>query len=133
MVFLDASVPMYLIGAPHPNQLIAAGLIQRIILDGARVVTDAEVFQEILHRCSAIRRTEAIQPAFDTLFGLVEEVFPIDLEAAQDARSIVLGYPGISSRDALHVAVMKRHGVSQILSFDEDYDRIPGIERLSRL
>jgi hypothetical protein len=43
------------------------------------LVTDAEVFQEILHRYVSIRRHDAIQSAFDTLSGLVDDVFPIDL------------------------------------------------------
>jgi hypothetical protein len=41
------------------------------------VATDAEVLQEILHRYSAIARSDAIQPAFEALLGVVDEVFPI--------------------------------------------------------
>ena len=133
MVFLDANVPMYLIGSAHPNQTVAAALLQRMSLDGDRLVTDAEVFQEILHRYTAIRRLESIQPAFDALSELVEEVFPIDEETVRLAQSVVLGYQNVSARDAIHVAAMKRRGISRILSFDQGYDTIPGLERLSSL
>jgi predicted nucleic acid-binding protein len=37
----------------------------------------------------------------------------------------------MAARDALHVAVMERHGVSRIMSFDRGFDIVPGIERLS--
>lgn len=36
-----------------------------------RLVTDAEVLQEILHRYVSIARSDAIQPAFDALLGLL--------------------------------------------------------------
>jgi predicted nucleic acid-binding protein len=34
------------------------------------------------------------------------------------------------ARDAVHLAVMRRHGVRRILSFDAGFDAEPGIERL---
>ena len=50
-------------------------------------MTDAEVFQEILHRYGAIGRRDAVQPAFDALRGIGDEVFPVaeaDVFAAKD-------------------------------------------------
>jgi len=38
------------------------------------LVTNAEVLQEILHRYVAMNRRDAIQPAFDALTGVVDEV-----------------------------------------------------------
>ena len=35
-------------------------------------------------------------------------------------------------QDALHIAVMVRYGVATIFSFDRDYDRHPGLDRISR-
>ena len=37
---------------------------------------------------------------------------------------------GGSARDALHVAVMERHGIERVMTFDRGYDGVPGIERL---
>jgi predicted nucleic acid-binding protein len=34
------------------------------------------------------------------------------------------------SRDALHVAMMERHKVEKIMSFDEGFDGYPGVERV---
>jgi predicted nucleic acid-binding protein len=47
------------------------------------------------------------------------------------ARAIVDAVDGISARDALHVAIMRRNGVHRILSFDRDFDAVPGIERVN--
>ena len=44
--------------------------------DRQRLVTDAEVLQEILHRYVAIDRRDAIQPAFDALLGALPAHLP---------------------------------------------------------
>jgi hypothetical protein len=54
---------MYLLGAAHPKKTEAQILLERLIAAGERLVTDAEVLQEILHRYTAIDRREAIAPA----------------------------------------------------------------------
>ena len=88
------------------------------------------MLQEILHRYVAIERRDAIQSAFDTLLGVVDQVFAIEQSAVERAKSIVLGQPRLSARDALHIAVMEQHRVEQILTFDGRFDGFPGIARL---
>lgn len=87
--------------------------------------------QEILHRCTAIARTEAIQPAFEALTSVVEEVLPVAPADVEEAKRIVLGGYGLSARDSLHLAVMKAHDINRILTFDTGFERYPGIERLA--
>jgi len=38
---------------------------------------------------------------------------------------------GLLTGDALIVAVMQDHGISQIASLDADFDRVPGLTRYS--
>ena len=130
MILVDSNVPMYLVGTPHPHKVDAQRLLESLIAARERLVSDAEVLQEILHRYVAIGRPDAIQPAFDALLGIVDEVYPVDLAAVQRARTVVLGSPRLSARDALHVAVMQQQGISRILSFDAGFDQVPGIQRL---
>ena len=131
MIFVDSNVPMYLVGAPHPHKADAQRLLEKLISDRQRLVTDAEVLQEILHRYVAINRREAIQPAFDALLGIADQVLPVDAAAAGRAKEIVMGHRQMSARDALHLAIMERYGIERILSFDAGFDGFPGIERLS--
>ena len=131
MIFVDSNIPMYLIGAPHPHKSDAQRLLERMLSERVRLVTDAEVLQEILHRYVAIDRRAAIQPAFDALLGIVDEVLPVDLRSVERAKSIVLGSPRLSARDALHLAVMEEHTVDKILTFDSGFDGHPGITRVS--
>ncbi len=131
MIFIDANVPMYLVGADHPNKVATRRMLERATTDRERLVTDAEVFQEILHRYVAIGRRDAIQPAFDALGALVYEVFVVDAHAVERAKDLVLGYTRLSARDALHVAVMQAHNVVRVMSFDAVFDAVPGLTRTS--
>ena len=131
MIFVDSNIPMYLVGAPQPVRVDAQVLVERCVAGGERIVTDAEVLQEILHRYSSIGRKEAIGPALKVLLNLVDEVFPIDRNIVMRASEIVQGSAGLSARDAVHLAAMERHRITRIMSFDSDFDRWPGITRLS--
>ncbi len=71
MIFVDSNIPMYLIGADHPNKPIARRIVERALADGERLVTDVEVFQEILHRYVTINRRDAIDVAFEALSSIV--------------------------------------------------------------
>jgi len=131
VIFVDSNVPMYLVGAAHPHKADAQRLLERCIAERQRLVTDAEVLQEILHRYAAIDRRDAIQPALDAILGVVDEVFPVDEPAVERAKAIVLERRRLSARDALHVSVMERRKVAKIMSFDSGFDGLPGIERIS--
>lgn len=132
MIFVDSNIPMYLVGASHPNKAAAEATLEQMILDGERLVTDAEALQEILHRYAAIRRPEAVRPAFQALLALVDEVFGVHLEDVEAARDLLLASEGLSARDALHMAIMRREGVERVLTFDRGFDEVPGIERVPR-
>jgi hypothetical protein len=130
MIFVDSNIPMYLVGAAHPNKDAARRLLESCIARGERLVTDAEVLQEILHRYHAIKRPDAIQSAFDALLGVVDEVFPIELVDIARAKDLMMGLSPLSARDAVHLAVMKRQKIDRILTFDTGFDEVPWVERL---
>lgn len=131
MILIDSNVPMYLVGAPHPRKSDAQRWLEKLVSERQRLVTDAEVLQEILHRYVAIDRRDAIQPAFDVLLGIVDQVLPIDRAIVERAKQIVLERRQLSARDAVHLAIMEHHGIEQILTFDSGFDELPGITRLS--
>ena len=130
MIFVDSNIPMYLVGAAHPHKADTRRLLEEFVSRRERLVTDAEVLQEILHRYVAINRRDMIQPAFDALLGIADEVFAIDRAAAERAKEIVMGHARISARDALHLAIMENHKIGAIFSFDAGFDGYPDITRL---
>jgi uncharacterized protein len=121
---------MYLVGAPHPHKAEAQILVERLVASGERLVTDAEVLQEIVHRYTAIKKREAIGPALQVTLEIADEVFPIEQRDAMRAAEIVQGPAQLSARDAIHIAVIERYSVRSIISFDRDFDHWPGIQRL---
>jgi predicted nucleic acid-binding protein len=131
VTFVDSNVPMYLVGADHPHKVDARRILERLVGDNERLITDVEVFQEILHRFVALQRRDAIQPAFDVLREVVDDVISIHDADIEKAKTIVLGRPRLSARDAIHVAVMQRAGARRILTFDTGFDAMPGVERIS--
>jgi uncharacterized protein len=130
VIFVDSNIPMYIIGAEHPNKWKARQSLEELIGRKQRLVTDAEVYQEILHRYSAIHRNDAIPPAFTLLDQIIDEVYSIRMIDVRTAKDIMLKNAGLSARDAVHIAVMKRCGIRRILSFDSGFDQLEEISRL---
>lgn len=130
MIFTDSNIPMYLIGVEHPNKWEAARVARQLADEGEKLVTNTEVLQEILHRYTAIRRKQDIQLALDSLYGMIDEVLIITEADVLAAKETLLSYEGLSARDALHAAQMKRLKIDTIFSFDRGYDQLPGIKRV---
>ena len=131
MILVDSNVPMYLVGAAHPNKAAARRALEEAVAAGESLCTNAEVLQEILHRYTAIGRRESIDPAFDALLAIVDIVYPIERPDVDRARRLLRTSPTLSARDAVHVAVMQGRDIERILSFDSGFDGIPGIVRVS--
>jgi predicted nucleic acid-binding protein len=124
---------MYLVGGAHPRKAESQILLEQLTAAAERLVTDAEVLQEILHRYTAIDRRSAIEPAMKLTLDLVDEVFPIEKADVLRASEITRSHTSLSARDSVHIAVMERHGVQSVLSFDADFDRWPGIRRIYQI
>jgi predicted nucleic acid-binding protein len=54
VILIDSNIPVYLVGAPHPHKNDAQRLLEEFGSQRERLVTAAEVLQEILHRYVAI-------------------------------------------------------------------------------
>lgn len=48
------------------------------------------------------------------------------------ALDIYASYPHLDfeDADALSIAYMERHGIAELISYDQDFDRIPGVRRV---
>ena len=121
---------MYLVGAPHPNKDRAVAVLTQLVRDGEQLITDVEVYQEILHRYTAIQRPDAIDAAFESLDAIADDILTFGMSEIRVARTLIGSVDGLSARDALHVAVMRKAGTNRILSFDDGFDTCPGIDRL---
>lgn len=129
--FLDANVPIYAAGKPHPLKEPCARILLLAAQYPQAFVTDAEILQELLHRYLALRLWSQGRVAFRHFAELmrerVEAVQGVDVERAAELAD---SDPELSARDLLHVAVMERLQVNRIISADKGFDRLPEIERL---
>jgi predicted nucleic acid-binding protein len=133
VTFLDSNIPMYLIGAAHPLKANAQILLEQTVARNEPFVTDAEVLQEILRRYVAINRREAIPLAIQAVLHIVDEVLPVEKQDVLRAAQISQTTVALSARDAIHIAIMERHGVKRIMTFDAGFDRWPGLIRVHEI
>ena len=116
---------MYLVGSPHPNRDRADAFLRRH--SGEGYVTSAEVYQEVLHRYTAINRRSAVEDAFRLLDDMVQSVFPITRTDVDAAWAIAARYPMVSARDCLHLAIMETNRIRRVLTFDRGFSAYPGV------
>jgi predicted nucleic acid-binding protein len=105
VILVDSNIPMYLVGAAHPNKDAARRALEEAVAAGESLCADAEVLQEILHRYTAIRRPDDIDPAFDALLAIVDVVYPIERADVERARRLLRTTATLSARDAVHIAL----------------------------
>lgn len=130
--FLDANVPIYAAGGDYPHKMPCVRILSIASEHPRSFITDVEVLQELMHRYLGSRRwtqggREALQGFAELMSSRIEPFYVGDVELAA---TLADRHPGISARDYLHAAVMRRLGVERIISADRDFDRLPGITRL---
>jgi predicted nucleic acid-binding protein len=131
--FLDANIPLYATGADERLRLPCVAILLAARRCPGACTTSAEALQEVLHvllRRGLPERAKLTVAMFDeSLHGKVEPPLREDVVAATNA------HPGLtnSARDRVHVAVMNRLGLKQIISADQSFDGIPGVTRLDPL
>ncbi|HXJ39759.1 MAG TPA: type II toxin-antitoxin system VapC family toxin [Bryobacteraceae bacterium] len=129
-IFIDSNIPMYVAGGDHPHKAPARRLLDQIRLGQIDACTSTEVLQEILYRYSSLGRRDLARDVYDLFAGICPVVFGVTLADTDTARDLLCEHTGISSRDAVHAAVMLNHKVTRIATFDAGFDAIPAIQRV---
>lgn len=131
-IFVDANVPIYAAGAPHPLKEPCIEVLRLIALRPEAFVTDAEILQELLHRYRRLGLWpdpgQMVLRNFElAMRGRIEAIRSEDV---MDAAGFAAMYPNIPARDLLHFAVMARLGATQVVTADKDFARLSGVARL---
>ena len=126
--FVDANVVIHATGTDAGLRALCAEICRDSALSGDRLMTSAEVLQEILW---VRQRTRGLESARLALRIATESfrVVPLlaeDVLASADYPEI----PGLQARDRIHLAVMERLGITRIVSTDRAFDLADGISRL---
>ena len=118
MIFLDTNVFIHHIGRPHPLRDQAREWLVRALERGERLVTSAEVLQELLHFYLRVRMLSALEEAFTLVEGCVDEVWSVEREDVELARKLSTRHPGLEARDLVHLACCLRREPRDLMTFD---------------
>lgn len=128
--FIDANVPIYAAGRDHPHKAPCVRILGMVVHDPEASITNAEVLREMLHRYLATDRwtlgREVVTSFAELMAGRIESVYLRDVLLAAELAN---EHQGVSARNLVHAAVMRRLQIAQIISADSDFGRVPGIER----
>ena len=131
VTFIDANVPIYAAGREHPYREPCIRVLAAVNDNPAAFVTNAEVFQEIMHHYRRTERWEVGQVVVESFAAMMHgRVSPVTIDDVLAAGLLANTHRGLSTRDLLHLAVMHRLGVTRIVTADADFGRAPGIIRL---
>lgn len=118
MIFVDANVFMYFIGADHTLRTEARAFFYRSQQRHRHLVTSAEVLQELLH--IYLRRGDrvSLQAAFELAETTTVEVWPIEREDVERARHLSTPHPELQARDLVLLACCIRREPEDLMTFD---------------
>ncbi|MBI4220954.1 MAG: type II toxin-antitoxin system VapC family toxin [Chloroflexi bacterium] len=123
---------MYAGGADHPLQSPARRVIRAIVAGAIDAVTDAEVFQEILYRYLHIGAAEKGYQVFDHFFQIMSgRILAIEDADVRAARELSERYRTLGARDLIHLAVMTRRGITEIITTDEGFAGVAEVHRIN--
>jgi predicted nucleic acid-binding protein len=120
----------HLLGDHADHSPRATALIAKIEQGALRVRTaDTVIFETVFTLERTYRQPKAL--IRDAVLALVE-LSGVELPGKRMLRRVFELYVDLNLpfADAYHAALMERHGLDQILSYDRDFDRIPGVKRI---
>ena len=120
MIFVDTNVFMYAVGRPHALQGAALAFLREAENNAAPLCTSAEVLQELCHVYMSTNRLNVLDGALGLIANMGVEVWPLEVQDVLLARRLHSQYPALDARDLCHLAVCRRKGVREIMTFDRD-------------
>lgn len=118
MIFVDSNVFIYAVGRSHPLKQKARKFFLDARRKNLRLVTSAEVLQELLHVYLSVERFGLLDEAMALAMSGSDQVLPITGEDVALARSLTDTHAQLSARDLLHLSVCRRHGIKRMMTFD---------------
>ena len=132
MIFVDTDIFLFAAGTKSEQRDPCQGVLGRLVEEEPGLVarTDAGVLQEALAHCRREGAPEKGHALFDAVASLGIPVLAVGEEELRQARLLMAALPELDTRVAVHAGVMRTHGIGRVLSYDEGFDFIRGLERL---
>jgi predicted nucleic acid-binding protein len=151
-VFLDANILIYHASADPNHGTACKQLLERIARHEIEGFTSAHVLGDVAHRLmtleaiagfgwaakgiairlrhnpTEVQKLTRFRLAIDDVAQMGVQVLPIDF-AVVSAGTLLSQLHGLLTGDALIVAVMQQHLLTNLASLDDDFDRVSGLTR----
>ncbi len=128
-MFIDANIFIASLGRDERARRCQAYL-KRVDSGEQNATTSVLVLDEVLHHLAEKYGGHA--PSEAAVRHLLEighlSILAVNERNLRDA--LVFFASGLEPHDSLHLAVMKEHGISAILSFDKDFDKLKSVKRM---
>ena len=120
MTFLDTNVFIHYLGREHRLRDEARALLERLVEQGARLATSAEVLQELVHVYLRSRRTQVLDRALALLRRSRVRVWPLEEPDVLRARKLHDEFPALQARDLCMLASCQRREAEELFTFDRE-------------
>lgn len=118
MIFVDTNVIMYAVGRGHPLKEESRSFFRDQVGRRSRLVTSAEVLQELVHAYLPVGRLQTLDSALALVDACFADVWAVEAADVRFARLLVETHTGLGARDLLHLACCRRREVSSVRTFD---------------
>ena len=126
MIFVDSNVFIYAVGNPQPLRDPARKFFADCQAEGVRLITSAEMLQELVHVYLRVGRLDALDAATTLATDTCVEISSLEAADVALARRLHERYPKLTSRDLCHLACCQRRGLRNLKTFDSGLRDVVG-------
>ncbi len=131
MIFVDTGVFVALAKKTDENYQRAVAVYAALKESGETLVLSEGIFGEVVNflrrkegTIMAVERGEALLQTQEVILLMQTE------KEAKESLPLLKKYQFASYTDALTLSMMQSRGIKKIASFDSEFDKVPGIERI---
>jgi predicted nucleic acid-binding protein len=128
--YLDTNIFLYAADPRSPYHEACKGILVGIAKGSLKAFTSVETIQEIVYFHQRQRQIRQGLKLVDDIFKLMPELLPVDKEIIIKFRKLLDRYPGVPSRDLVHLATCEVNGLRDIISIDRDFDKFKEVSRI---
>ncbi len=128
--YLDTNIFLYAADPSSPYHKSCKGILVEVAKGSLRASTSVETIQEVVYFHQRQRQIKEGLKLIDGIFKLIPELLSVDKEIAIEFRELLDIYPGVPSRDLIHLATCRVNGLNEVISIDRDFDKFKEVSRI---
>ncbi|MDH7477694.1 MAG: type II toxin-antitoxin system VapC family toxin [Candidatus Bathyarchaeota archaeon] len=127
-VYIDSNIFFYAKILDRQYGRACAEILSKIEKGELKAATSTLVIVELANALSKYGLADEVKDVVDAIFSLNINILDVD---SLDVRTAARVYDEfrISPYDCVHVAIMRKAGINEIISADKDFDKINWIKR----